>query len=161
MKDKLKTIFLFLAIIVNSGLLFVYLYNASVDLSNWGVNIPSSLDTAKKYFTVKKPEDFFKILNITIHIIGINCIFRLWKTDKHIRLYTLAAFILIILVDSLTTFYFAPRNEIMLGLKDIRDIQILGNVYNEWNFMSWIRLFITLLTVMFYGLSLNKLYGVN
>jgi hypothetical protein len=59
MKSKIKISILFLAIIANSGLLFVNVYNSMVDVPNWGVNIPASIDIARNYFITKSPADFF------------------------------------------------------------------------------------------------------
>jgi hypothetical protein len=102
MKNRIKVIVLFLAIIVNSGLLFVNIYNSLVDAPNWGANIPSSIETARNYYTTKNPADFFKIFGIVIHILGINCVIGFWKTDKQIRLYNISALALILIIDLLT-----------------------------------------------------------
>lgn len=161
MKSKIKIIVLFLAIIVNSGLLFVNLYNSIVDAPNWGSNIPSSIDTARNYFTTKSPADFFKIFGIIIHILGINCVIRFWKTDKQIRLYNISALVLILIIDLLTFIYFFPRNDIMFDLNSTADIQTLTRVWNEWVIMNWIRSLITLGIVTLYCLSLNKLFSLK
>lgn len=161
MKIQIKTIVLFLAIIVNSGVLFVNIYNSIVDAPNWGTHIPSSIETARNYFTTKSPSDFFKIFGIVIHILGINSVIRFWKNDKQIRLYNISALALILIIDLLTFAYFFPLNDIMFDLNNTADIQTLTNAWREWVNMNWIRTVITLGIVMLYSLSLNKLYKLR
>lgn len=158
MKSKIKTIILFLAIIVNSGLLFVNIYNSIAVALNWEANIPASIDTARNYFAIKSAADFFKILGIVVHILGINCVIRFWKTDKQIRLYNISALALILLIDLLTFAHFFPRNDIIFNLNNTADMQTLTNPWREWEILNWIRTFITLGIVTLYSLSLNKLF---
>lgn len=161
MKSKIQTIALFLAIIINSGLLFVNIYNSIVDAPNWGTNIPTSIEIARNYFAIKSPQDFFKIFGIVIHIIGINCVIRFWKTDKQIRFFNISALALILIIDLLSFTYFFPRNDIMFTLNGTTDVQILTNVWREWEIMNWGRTFITLGIVALYSLSLNKLFSIK
>jgi hypothetical protein len=153
---KTKNSVLFLAIIVNSGFLFVNVYNSMVDAPNWGSNIPATIDLARNYFTTKKPADFFKIFGIVIHILGINGVIRFWKVDKQIRLYNISALSLIFIVDLLTFTFFFPRNDIMFNLTSNADIQTLTNAWNEWKVMNWVRSFITVGIVVLYSLSLKR-----
>ena len=161
MKSQIKTIVLFLAIIVNSGVLFVNIYNSTVDAPNWGTHIPFSIQTARNYFTTKSSSDFLKICSIVIHILGINSVIRFWKNDKQIRLYTISALALILIIDLLTFAYFFPRNDIMFDLNSTVDIQTLTNAWREWVTMNWVRMVITSGIVMLYSLSLNKLYKLR
>jgi hypothetical protein len=123
MKSKIQTIVLYLAIIINSGLLFVNIYTSIVDAPNWGANIPTSLETARKYFSEKNPHVFFKIVGTVIHVLGINCVIRFWNTDKQIRLNNISALALILIIDLLIFTCFFPRNDIMFNLNSIGDIQ--------------------------------------
>ena len=156
MKSKIQTIVLYLAIIINSGVLFVNIYNSIVDAPNWGGNIPASMEIARNYFAEKSPQDFFQIFGIIIHILGINCVIRFWKTDKQIRLFNISALALILIIDLLTFTYFFPRNDIMFTLNGTTDIQTLTNAWREWEIMNWVRTFITLGIVILYSLSLYK-----
>ena len=156
MKSKLQTIVLYLAIIINSGVLFVNGYNSIVEAPNWGANMPASMEIARSYFAEKSPQDFFKIVGIVIHILGINCVIRFWKTDKQIRFYAISALALILLIDLLTFTYFFPRNDIMFALNGTADIQTLLNAWKDWEIMNWVRSFITVGIVALYSLSLYK-----
>ncbi|MET4083173.1 hypothetical protein ABIB40_003142 [Pedobacter sp. UYP30] len=156
MKNKIKIILLFLAVIVNGGLLFVNIYNSLVDSANWGSNIPASIEIARNYFTTKSPTDFFKIFGIVIHVIAINCVIRFWNADKKIRLYTISALALILTTDLLTAFYFFPRNDLIFGSSSSADIQTLTLACNEWNTMNWARSTIILGIVVLYCFSLNN-----
>ena len=158
MKNKIKTLILFSAIIVNSGLLFVNIYNSMVDAPNWGANIPSSIDISRNYFASKSPADFFKLFGIVIHILGINCVIRFWRTDKQIRLYNISALALILVVDLITFAYFFPRNEILFNLNNEVGFQTLTQALREWEIMNWIRFLITLGIIIFYSLSLNNFF---
>jgi uncharacterized membrane protein len=161
MKSKLQTMVLYLAIIINSGVLFVNIYNSIVDAPNWGTNIPTSLEIARNYFAEKSPQDFFKIVGILIHILGINCVIRFWKTDKQIRYFNISALALIVIIDFLTFAYFFPRNDTMFALNGSKDIQTLTKTWSEWGNMNWVRTFITLGIVALYSLSLNKLFSIK
>ncbi|MFD2825250.1 anthrone oxygenase family protein [Leeuwenhoekiella polynyae] len=161
MKSQIKKIVLFLAIIVNIGVLFVNIYNSIVYDPNWGTHIPSSIETARNYFTTKSPSNLFKIFGIVIHILGINSVIRFWKNDKQIRLYNISALFLILIIDLLTFAYFLPRNDIMFDLNSTADIQTLTTAWREWANMNWVRTFITFGIVMLYSLSLNKLYKLR
>lgn len=159
MKNKMKVIVLFLAIIINSGVLSVNVYNSIVDAPNWGADIPASIETARSYFTVKNPADFFKIVGVVIHILGINCVIRFWKTNKQIRLYTLSALILIFITDILTFSYFFPRNDVLFDVTSTADIQTLTSTWEEWSMMNWIRSLIILGIATLYSLALNTFFS--
>lgn len=161
MKSRIQIIVLYSAIIINSGVLFVNIYNSIVDTPNWGANIPASMEIARSYFAEKSPQDFFKIAGIVIHILGINCVIRFWKTDKQIRFFTISALALILITDLLTSAYFFPRNDIMFTLNGTTDIQTLTKAWREWESMNWVRTFITLGIVALYCLSLNKLFSIK
>ena len=161
MKSQIKKIVLFLAIIVNIGVLFVNIFNSIVYDPNWGTHIPSSIETARNYFTTKSPSNFFKIFGIVIHILGINSVIRFWKNDKQISFYNISALFLILIIDLLTFAYFLPRNDIMFDLNSTADIQTLTTAWREWANMNWVRTFITFGIVMLYSLSLNKLYKLR
>lgn len=161
MKSKIQIIVLFLAVIINSGLLFVNIYNSIVDAPNWGTNIPASIEIARNYFAVKSPQDFFKIVGIVIHILGINCVIRFWKTDKQIRFFNISALALILIIDLLTFTYFFPRNDIMFTLNGTTDIQKLTNAWSEWEIMNWVRTLITFGVIALYSLSLKKLFSIK
>ena len=47
----MKKAILFLSIICASGLTMVSLYNTVVDAKSWGSNIPTSIQTARDYFS--------------------------------------------------------------------------------------------------------------
>lgn len=161
MKNRIQIIALYSAIIINSGVLFVNIYNSIVDAPNWGANIPESIEIARNYFAEKSPQDFFKTIGIVIHILGINCVIRFWKTDKQIRFFNISTLTLILIIDLLTFTYFFPRNDIIFNPNSTINIKTFTKVLKEWEITNWIRTFITLGVVALYGLSLHKLFSIK
>ncbi|SOD12503.1 hypothetical protein SAMN06297358_0703 [Pedobacter xixiisoli] len=143
-----------MAIVVSSGLLFVNLYNAIVDASNWGHQLPQSINIARNYFAFKNPADFFKFTGPLVHIIGINCVIRFWKTDKKVRWYNVTALAAILFNDLLTFIFIFPLNIVLFGAT--QDIKAIQQAFHQWYLLNWFRsIILTVISVM-YSLSLNR-----
>lgn len=143
-----------MSIAISSGLLFVNLYNSIVDEPNWGHQIPQSIDVARSYFTFKNPAEFFKFTGPLLHIVGINCVIRFWKTDKRVRWYNIIALCAILFSDLLTMVFIFPLNEVLFG--DMQDITIIQQAFHQWDLFNWFRSFALAVIPVMYSLSLNR-----
>lgn len=151
---KIKIFVLHMAVVISSGLLFVNLYHSFVDAPNWGHQLPQSIDVARNYFAFKSPADFFKFHAPLVHIVGINCVIRFWKTDKKIRWYHVTALLAILLNDLLTFVFFFPLNEVLFG--ETQDITLIQRTFHHWSILNWFRSFVLAVIPVMYSLSLNR-----
>ena len=130
----LRPIFLALSAAVASGLLFVNIYNSVVDAPNWGSDLPHSLETARDYFSVANPGDFFRIFSPLNQVLAILVLVFSWKSHRYLALGFLAT---ALLLDVLTFGYFYPRNEIMfVAAMDEHAVRL---AWQEWSTMNWFR----------------------
>ena len=97
-----RHIILYTYIILGSGILFVNIYNAIVDASIWGSDIPNSIEAARNYFKRTTPADFYKIFETILHPISLIAFFSCWKPFPETRWYLGAAIILYFLIDVFT-----------------------------------------------------------
>ncbi|RZK13202.1 MAG: hypothetical protein EOO46_00220 [Flavobacterium sp.] len=151
---KIKIFVLHMAIVLSSGLLFVHLYNAVVDAPNWGHQLPRSINIARNYFAFKNPADFFSLTGPLLHIIGINCVARFWKTDTKVRWYNVTALVAILFNDLLTFMFFVPLNKVLFG--PIQDITRIRQAFDQYDSVNWFRSAILAVTPLMYSLSLNR-----
>ena len=117
-----------------AGLLFVNLYNSTVDAPNWGAHIPTSIDAARAYFSVANPGSFFRIVSPLNQVIALLAVVLSWKNNRYIALGALA---FAVLADVMTFSYFYPRNEIMF-IASI-DHNAVTSAWHEWSSMNWMR----------------------
>ncbi|PWG81376.1 hypothetical protein [Pararcticibacter amylolyticus] len=151
---KIKIFVLHLAIVVSSGLLFVNIYNSIVDAPNWGYRLPQSVDVARRYFAFKNPAEFFKITGPLIHIIGINCVIRFWRTDTKVRWFNVTALALILFADLLSFKFFFPLNEVLFG--STRDVTLIRQAFHQWEMLNWFRSAVLAAIPVMYSLSLAR-----
>ncbi|MEJ1238310.1 hypothetical protein WBG78_09285 [Chryseolinea sp. T2] len=117
-----------------AGLLFVNLYNSTVDAPNWGAHIPGSIEAARAYFSVANPGSFFRIASPVNQVLALLTVILCWKNNRYIALGALA---FAVLADVMTFSYFYPRNEIMF-IASI-DHHAITSAWNEWSTMNWLR----------------------
>lgn len=138
---------LFVQIVVNSGLLFVNVYNSLVDARSWGEAIPRSLATARQYASQYSPADFFRYFGpVQLLTAALNII--LFWGEPNSRYFLIAAFALYSTTEILTVKYFFPRNEILFRHGDLSDSHYLRRTWREWSQMNWVRSGLMLLALM-------------
>lgn len=157
----MKTIILFASITIASGLLFVNIYTSLVDARSWGGDIPNSIATAREYFKMVTPGNFFRLFSPVNQVLGLLALILFWKSAPSVRLCLGAAFVLYILGDVFTFAYFYPRNDIMFKTAQLADIDLLRKTISEWSMMNWIRSLIILAGLFFSFISLHKIYLLN
>src|SRR5256885_14186330 len=101
-----KKIILFLSIISASGLLMITIYNLIVDSKSWGANIPSSIQTARDYYTYVDPRNFFQIIAPINQFLILLTIILFWKDSISLRFYFSISFLLYAIIAVLTFLYF-------------------------------------------------------
>ena len=62
---------LWLSVTVIGGILGANVYTSVVDAPNWGSNIPTSLNTARAYFSVANPGSFFRIASPLAQVLSL------------------------------------------------------------------------------------------
>jgi hypothetical protein len=86
-----------------------------IDAKSWGNDIPNSISTAREYFKVVNPGNFFRLISPINQVLAIIVVVIFWKSNPSLRLYLGAAALLYVLCDMLTFGYFYPRNDIMFN----------------------------------------------
>lgn len=157
----MKTIFLFTSLSIASGLLFVNLYTSLVDVRSWGCDVPNSISTAREYFKVVNPGNFFRIFAPVNQLLGLLVLVLFWKASPSVRLCLGTAFVLYILSDAFTFAYFYPRNDIMFKTGNLNDVDMLRKTVSEWSMMNWLRSLIILVGIFFSALALHKVYSLH
>ena len=160
-KKNMKTIFLFLSIIVANGLLFINLYTSIVDARSWGSDIPNSVAAAREYFKAANPGDFFRMFSPVNQILGLLVLILFWKASPSIRLCLGAAFLLYLAADAMTFAYFYPRNDLLFKTAPLTDTELLQRTVAEWSGMNWVRSLIVAAGVFFSCLSMYKIFGAR
>lgn len=154
----MKALLLFASMLVASGLLFTNVYTSIVDATSWGSDIPNSIGTAREYFKVVNPGDFFRLFSPINQVLGLLVLILFWKSTPTIRLYVGIAFALYVLSDVMTFGFFYPRNDILFKDAALTEVDRLRKVWSEWNSMNWVRSAILLVGIIFSGLALNGWY---
>lgn len=130
----IRSILLGLSAALAAGLLFVNLYSSLVDAPNWGADLPTSIEVARKYFSVANPGTFFRIFSPLNQLLAAIAVITCWKVNRYTALAFLAT---ALLADALTFGYFYPRNDIMfVGPMDADAIRI---AWEQWSAMNWVR----------------------
>jgi hypothetical protein len=130
----IRPILLGVSAAVAAGLLFVNLYNSTVDAPNWGADLPNSIAAARNYFTVANPGNFFRIVSPLNQVLALAAVILSWKNNRYIALGSL---VLAVLADALTFGYFYPRNEIMFS--GPMDQTAIRAAWEQWSAMNWLR----------------------
>lgn len=157
----MKNIILFASIALASGLVFVNFYTSLVDVRSWGSDIPNSIATAREYFKVSNPGNFFRTFSPINQVLALVVLILFWKTSPSIRLLLGAAFLMYIVAEGLTFMYFFPRNDFMMKNALLNDVDQLKKTVSEWNTMNHVRTFILLIGVSLSFISLHKIYSLN
>lgn len=153
----MRKLFLFASIALASGLLFTNIYNSLIDATSWGGDIPKSIETAREYFKVVNPGNFFRIFSPANQVLGLLALVLFWKASTTVRIYLGTALALYVLGDVFTFAYFYPRNDIMFKAQ-LTDIEAIRNAWMGWNSMNWLRSFILFVGLIFSFMALHKIY---
>jgi len=154
----MKQIILFASIMLASGLLFSNMYNSMIDARSWGADIPASIETARQYFKVANPGDFFRIFSPVNQVLALLALVLFWKTPDSIPIYLAIAFVLYVLCDVLTFAYFYPRNDILFKTGSLTDTGILRSAWSGWNVVNWLRTAMLFIGLIFSFAALRKIY---
>ncbi len=154
----MKHLILFMSISLASGLLFVNMYTSLIDAKSWGADLPNSIATARDYFKVVNPGNFFRMFSPVNQLLGLVVLVLFWKTSPSIRLCLGAAFAMYVLAEGLTFMYFFPRNDIMFKNAALTDVELLKKTWSEWNTMNWVRTAILTVGIAFAWTGVHKIY---
>jgi Domain of unknown function (DUF1772) len=137
-KKEMKQSIIFASMAIAAGLTLTNMYTSIVDVPSWGADIPQSIATARDYFRVSNPGNFFRIFSPLNQALGLASLILFWNRSKKIRWFLLAAFVLYITGEGMTFQYFYPRNEIMFK-STVADVELLKRTWLEWRNMNWLR----------------------
>ena len=135
----IRTLTLILATTFVAGLLFVNIYNSIIDATSWGSNFPTSIQTARDYFKIINPGNFFRIFSLINQILSLLALIVCWKVSKKVRIYCALALIFTIASDAFTFAYFYPRNEIMFYSSLDTNLDEIKTAWSQWSCMNWLR----------------------
>ena len=107
-----RQVVLWLAVIVIGGVLGANVYTSAVDARNWGSNVPTSLNTAREYFSVADPGSFFRIASPLAQVLSLLALILCWNVPGA-RVLAGIAVAANVTGDIMTFAYFYPRNDIM------------------------------------------------
>lgn len=154
----MKITLLFASISLASGLLLINVYNSLIDTRSWGSDLPNSIATAREYYKMVNPGNFYRIFSPLNQVLALLVLILFWKSTPSVRPYLGIAVVLYVLVDVFTFAYFYPRNDILFKTASLTDIDTLKRVWSEWDAMNWVRSSMILVGVFFAFLSLHKIY---
>jgi hypothetical protein len=137
---------LYVAIIVVGGVLGANVYNSVVDAPSWGSAIPTSLETARRYFAVGNPGTFFRVASPLGQVATLVVLAVCWRFGARVRTLAAAAFALIVAAELFTFAYFFPRNAIMLT--QAMDVAAASRAWHEWSGMNHVRSAIALAALL-------------
>jgi hypothetical protein len=157
----MNLLFLFASISLASGLLFANIYHSMVDVRSWGANIPVSIETARGYFKIVNPGNFFRIISPVNQVVALLVLILSWNVSTTARLYSGIAFALYLFTEVFTFAYFHPRNKIILEISPLPDINTLKKAWSERRNMDWFRRFMIVTGLVFSFLALHEIYSVR
>jgi hypothetical protein len=157
----MKNLILFASIFVTSGLLFTNLYNSIIDAKSWGSNIPNSIFTAREYFKVTDPGNFYRVFSPINQVIALIVLIVFWKSFPSLRLYMGVVLALYIFADVMTFAYFYPRNDIMFKTAQLVDTDLLKRTWSQWTMMTWVRTAALFFGVVLSFISLHHIYTLK
>jgi len=134
----MKRSIIFASMGIAAGIVLANIYTSLVDVPAWGNNIPASLDTARQYYKVTNPGNFFRIFSPLNQGLGLLCLLAFWKQGKKMRILLAAAFILYAAGEAMTFRFFYPRNAILFN-PAITGTDLLQNTWEQWRHMNWVR----------------------
>jgi hypothetical protein len=137
-KKEMKKLIIFASMAIAAGLTLTNIYTSLVDVPSWGSNIPGSIATAREYFKVSDPGNFFRIFSPLNQGLGLACVILFWKRNRQVRWLLVTAFLLYMTAEGMTFEYFYPRNDIMFKSMT-SDVAQLKTIWLEWRSMNWLR----------------------
>ena len=156
----MKKLILFLSIISASGLVMITIYNLLVDANSWGSNIPSSIQTARDYYSQVDPRNFFQFVAPINQLLILATIILFWKDSVSLRLYFLIAFFLYAIIAILTFVYFIPRDMIIFT-SPIENTAHIERALSQWKQMNWVRSILGLAGVLCTFKGLDCFYNIQ
>jgi hypothetical protein len=128
----------FLSIFMASGLTMVTAYNTIVDATNWGSDIPTSIQTARDYFAHADPRRFYLIAGPPTVLLGVLTTILFWNDGVSLRLWFGASAASYVVIVVLTIVYFVPR-DLTLFRRPIQHLDPIRAAASQWRRMNWAR----------------------
>jgi hypothetical protein len=156
----MKRSILFASMAIASGLVLTNIYTSIVDVPAWSHNLPASVDTARQYYSVSNPGNFFRIFSPLNQFLGLLCLIVFWKKSRQVRMLLAAAFLLYVTGEGMTFMYFYPRNAILFDAQHT-DLETLQTTLSQWRGMNWVRSLVIALGVVCSAIALHATYSLS
>jgi hypothetical protein len=156
----MKKLILFLSIISASGLLMITIYNLIVDSKSWGADIPTSIQTARNYYSQVDPRNFFAIIAPINQFLILLTIILFWKDSISLRLYFSLSFLLYAIIALLTFVYFIPRDIIIFTSPIEGHTEQIKTALLQWRTVNWLRSLLGLVGILFTFKGLDTFYKI-
>jgi anthrone oxygenase-like protein len=135
----MKVAIAFLSIFMAAGLTMVTVYNTLVDAKSWGSNIPTSIQTARDYYSHVDPRRFYLIIGPPTVLLGALTTFMFWRDAVSMRLLFGASAACYALIVLLTISYFVPRDLILFRTPLQEHLDEIRAAATQWSRMNWAR----------------------
>ena len=143
----LREILLTIDIIGLGMLLGGGVYESVVINPNYRVNIPESLNTLRQFMKVTTPANYFRILSPVTMVGLLVTVFIYWYSIQ-VRWLFVAAFVLLIIADTITYWFHYPRNKILFINTLSPDTNMLRRIAREWQIGNLFRILLMLISIV-------------
>jgi len=134
------------------------IYESVVINPNYRSNISHSLNHFRQFIKVTTPANIFRILSPATMISLFLTVFICWNLIS-VRWFLVAAFVLLLVADSVTYGFHYPRNKILFINPLSSDIDLSNRIAREWQIGNYVRIILMLIaifSVMFGVFQYNK-----
>jgi Domain of unknown function (DUF1772) len=156
----MKVAIAFLSIFMAAGLTMVTVYNTLVDAKSWGANIPTSIQTARDYYSHVDPRRFYLIIGPPTVLLGAVTTFLFWRDAVSMRLLFGASAACYALIVLLTISYFVPRDLILFRSPLQEHLDEIRAAASQWSRMNWARTLLGCVGVLCSMRALDLYYTV-
>lgn len=143
----IKEIFSAIDIIGLGMLLGGGVYESVVMAPNYRSNLPGSLDHLRHFMKVTTPANFFRVVSPATMLLLLVTVLVDWGTTPA-RWWFLAAFVALILADSITYAFHYPRNKVLFLDPLSPDTDMLQRLAREWARGNQVRIVLLLIAVV-------------
>lgn len=135
----MKVAIAFLSIALAAGLTSVTVYNTLVDARSWASDIPSSIQTARAYYSHVDPRRFYLVVGPPTVLLAILTTILFWRDAVSLRILFGASAACYIVIVLLTIFYFVPRDLILFRGALHEHVDGIRAAADQWRRMNWAR----------------------
>lgn len=122
-------------------------YESVVMAPNYGRDVPESIDVARRFLQRTTPAHYFRVLTPVTQLILLGSVVITWRSAE-VRYPTLAALVVLVLLDGITFTFHYPRLAIMFKGPMPEDAQRLRRAAREWAVGNIVRIALLIAAVL-------------